>query len=295
MTVLVPRSLEEAFDALDRSPDAHILAGGTDFMVEVSFAHRRPPAVVCVREVTELKGWRLEGDEVVLGAGITYTELMGQLLSELLPGLAQASRTVGSPQIRNAGTLGGNLGTASPAGDTLPVLAALDATLVVASAEGTRRLRLDELIVGPKRTTIRPGEVIVEVRVPGRFGSQEFLKVGTRNAMVISVANVAVVVDWLGQTVRCALGSVGPTAIRATEAEHFISSRVDWTGRTLTSKTRDVAEFATLVRSAARPIDDHRSTADYRRHAAGVCAQRALERIFDIQGGKESAGTAWAS
>jgi len=295
MTVLLPGSLEEAFDALDRFPDAHILAGGTDFMVEVSFAYRRPPAVVCVRNVAELAGWRLEDDQVVLGAGITYTQLMGQQLSGLLPGLAQASRTVGSPQIRNAGTLGGNLGTASPAGDTLPVLSALDAAIVAASSEGRRVLRLDELIVGPKRTTLRPGEIIIEVRLPGRLGSQEFLKVGTRNAMVIAVANVAVVVDWSGQTVRCALGSVGPVAIRAAEAEQFISSRVDWTGRTLPDKAPDLSEFASLVRAAARPIDDHRSTADYRRHAVGVCAQRALERIFDNQKGKSSTGTAWAS
>ena len=142
---------------------------------------------------------------------------------DILPGLSQASRTVGSPQIRNAGTLGGNLGTASPAGDTLPVLAALDATIVVASRHGRRSLSLDELIVGPKRTTLGPGEVIVEVRVPAGMGSQEFLKVGTRNAMVIAVANVAVVVDWLGRSVRCALGSVGPVMIRAGEAEEFIS------------------------------------------------------------------------
>ena len=295
MTVLVPSSLEEAFDALDRLPDAQILAGGTDFMVEVSFAHRRPPAVVCVRRVSELAGWRLEGDDVVLGAGITYTELMGQQLTELLPGLAQASRTVGSPQIRNAGTLGGNLGTASPAGDTLPVLAALDATIVVASSQGRRSLRLDELIVGPKKTTLSPGEIIVEVRLPGRLGSQEFLKVGTRNAMVIAVANVAVVVDWVGRTVRCALGSVGPGAIRAAEAEQFISSRIDWNGRTLENRVAHLAEFASLVRAAARPIDDHRSTADYRRHAVGVCAERALERILDNQGGRASTGTAWAS
>src|SRR5271165_5782857 len=203
MTVLLPVSLEETFDALDRYPDAHLLAGGTDFMVEVNFAQRRPPAVVCLRRVEELRRWRLEDAEVVLGAGLSYTELMSPQLNDLLVGLAQASRTVGSPQIRNAGTLGGNLGTASPAGDTLPVLAALEATIVVANRQGRRSLSLDELIVGPKRTTLEPGEIIVEVRLPGRLGSQEFLKVGTRNAMVIAVANVAVVVDWVGETVRC--------------------------------------------------------------------------------------------
>jgi CO/xanthine dehydrogenase FAD-binding subunit len=294
MTVFLPDSLEEAFDALERRPDAQLLAGGTDFMVEVSFAHRRPPAVVCLRKVRELTGWRLDEGDVVLGSGITYTELMGPQLTELLPGLAQASRTVGSPQIRNAGSLGGNLGTASPAGDTLPVLAALDADVVLASREGRRTLPLEELVVGPKRTMLRPGEIVVEVRVPAALGSQEFLKVGTRNAMVIAVANVALVVDWIGQSVRCALGSVGPVAIRARDAEEFISSRIDWQERAL-AEAGALEEFATLARHAARPIDDHRSTADYRRHAAGVCARRALERIFSNQSGEAAERTPWAS
>ena len=294
MLVFLPVSLEEAFDAFEQCPDAQLLAGGTDFMVEVNFALRQPPAVVCLRKVEELKGWRLDGADVVLGAGITYTELLAPRLGELLPGLAQASRTVGSPQIRNAGTLGGNLGTASPAGDSLPVLAALDAKIVVASKQGRRILELDDLIVGPKRTTLGPGEVIVEVRVPAALGSQEFLKVGTRNAMVIAVANVALVVDWAGRSVRCALGSVGPVVIRARDAEELISSRIDWAGRTLPDDG-DLAEFTALVRSAARPIDDHRSTADYRRHAVGVCAYRALGRVFANHNGETLERTSWAS
>jgi CO/xanthine dehydrogenase FAD-binding subunit len=219
---------------------------------------------------------------------------MAPELHKLLPGLAQAARTVGSPQIRNAGTLGGNLGTGSPAGDSLPVLAALDATVVVGSKQGRRSLSLDELIVGPKRTTLKPGEVIVEVRVPAALGAQEFLKVGTRNAMVIAVANTALVVDWAGRSVRCALGSVGPVIIRATEAEQLISSRIDWEERALNDENA-VAEFAALVRSAARPIDDHRSTADYRRHAVGICATRALQRAFANDENTGLERQSWAS
>jgi CO/xanthine dehydrogenase FAD-binding subunit len=275
----MPVLLEEAFDALDRCPDAQLLAGGTDFMVEVNYARRRPVAVVCLSKLEELRGWRLDGSEVVLGAGITHSEIEAPPLCGLAPGLAQAARTVGSPQIRNAGTLGGNIATASPAGDTLPVLSALDATVLVASRHNRRSLRLDELIVGPKRTSLAPGEIIVEVRLPAGFGSQEFLKVGTRNAMVIAVASTAVVVDWQGRSVRCALGSVGPVVIRATQAEQFIASKIDWTGRRLSDRGA-IAEFTSLVRAAARPIDDHRSTADYRRHAAGICAARALERAL---------------
>jgi CO/xanthine dehydrogenase FAD-binding subunit len=279
MTVVVPQSLEEVFDALERCPQAQLLGGGTDFMVEVNYAHRQPLAVVCLRSVPELNGWRREGDDVVLGAGITYSELMEPQLAELLPGLAQAARTVGSPQIRYAGTLGGNLATASPAGDSLPVLAALDATIVVASRQGRRALRVDELIVGPKHNSLAPGEVITEIRVPASLGSQEFLKVGTRNAMVIAVASLALVVDWAGRSVRCALGSVGPVVIRTTKAEDFISSEIDWAARSLTHGSA-VQQFADLAKFEARPIDDHRSTARYRRHAIGICAHRALDRIF---------------
>jgi CO/xanthine dehydrogenase FAD-binding subunit len=275
----MPASLEEAFDALEQHPDAQLLAGGTDFMVEVNYAHRRPTAIVCLGKVEELRRWRRDGTDVVLGAGVTHSEIETPPLCDLLPGLAQAARTVGSPQIRNAGTLGGNIATASPAGDTLPVLSALDATVVVASRHERRNLRFDELMVGPKRTSLRPGEIIVEVRLPASFGSQEFLKVGTRNAMVIAVASTALVVDWEGRSVRCALGSVGPVVIRATQAEQFIASKINWPERRLPDPGA-LAEFTSLVRAAARPIDDHRSTADYRRHAAGICATRALERSF---------------
>lgn len=288
--VVRPRSLAEALEALEADPQAQLLAGGTDLMVEVTYHGRRPPAVVCLRDVAELAGWRRDGSDVVLGAGCTFAELERPQLADLLPALAQAARTVGSPQIRNAGTIGGNLATASPAGDSLPVLAVLGASIALESQAGARHLPLDELVVGPKRTTLRPGEVIREVRVPAALGSQEFLKVGTRNAMVIAVASVALVVDWDGRTVRCALGSVGPVVLRAPEAEAFAASRLDWEGRRLPAPAADVEEFAALVRDAARPIDDHRSTAAYRRHAAGVCAGRALERAVHhgaaaLQGG----------
>ncbi|MGO9965113.1 MAG: FAD binding domain-containing protein [Acidimicrobiales bacterium] len=283
MLVFLPHSLDEAFDAFERCPDAQLLAGGTDFMVEVNYAHRRPAAVICLSKVQQLRAWRRDGTDVVLGACMTHNEIETSPLCELLPGLAQAARTVGSPQIRNAGTLGGNIATASPAGDTLPVLSALDATIAVASRHGRRSLRLDELIVGPKRTSLRPGEIIVEVRLPASFGSQEFLKVGTRNAMVIAVASTALVVDWEGRSVRCALGSVGPVVIRATQAEQFISPSINWPERTLADPGA-ISEFTGLVRAAARPIDDHRSTADYRRHAVGILAARALERLVSSDG-----------
>ncbi len=281
MPVFRPDCLDEAFAALERSPEAQLLAGGTDFMVEVNAGLRRPTSVLCLGGVAEIAGWHEDDGHVVLGAGLTYTEMMTPQLARLIPGLARAARTVGSPQIRNAGTVGGNLGTASPAGDTLPVLAALDADIVVGHAGGTRRtVSMGELVVGPKRTSLEPGEIILEVRVPAEFGTQDFLKVGTRNAMVIAVASVAVVVDWIGRGVRVALGSAGPVVIRASEAEALAASRIDWDERRLVAGEGGLDDFVALVRRAARPIDDHRSTAEYRRHAVGVCAERALGRAF---------------
>ena len=279
MSVTVPRSLPEVFLALEQRPDADLLAGGTDFMVEVNFGHRRPGAVVALRDVPELAGWQLRADHVAIGACCTYAELEQPELAAVLPALAQAARTVGSPQIRTAGTIGGNLGTASPAGDTLPVLSALDARIVVSSRDGSRSVTLDELVVGPKRTTLEPGEVITEVLVPLSDGPQEYLKIGTRNAMVIAVADLALVIDRPTQSVRVALGSVGPTVIRARSAEEWIVGYVDWsTGTLIDSGVAD--EFGRRVAADARPIDDHRSTAAYRRHGIGVLASRAIQRAM---------------
>ncbi|HEV8648167.1 MAG TPA: FAD binding domain-containing protein [Actinomycetes bacterium] len=275
MRISHPRTVEDAFDALDEMPDAQLLAGGTDFMVEVNFGHRRPPAVVGLRRVEELGGFELTDDEVVLRAALTWTEVETQLNDEL-PALAAAARTVGSPQMRNAGTVGGNLGTASPAGDSLPVLAAMDATVVLVSRGGERRLPLSAFITGVKRTAIRPGEIIREVRVPRLRGPQHFLKVGTRNAMVISIACASVVLDTEGRTVRCGLGAVAPTPIRAPEAESFIAGAIDWDG--LRAPPEAVARFGELAVAAASPITDHRSTAEYRRHALKVITVRALQR-----------------
>ena len=275
MKVAHPRTLDEALEALQRDPDAQLLAGGTDFVVEVNFGHRRPPAVVGLRRVAELQGWRRDDGELVLGAGLTFTEIETQLAGEL-PALAAAARTVGSPQMRNAGTLGGNLGTASPAGDALPVLAALDAKVVLASRDGDRTLPLTEFVTGVKRTALRPGEIIREVRVPRLRGPQQFLKVGTRNAMVISIVCAALVIDLDGRTVRCGLGSVAPTPMRATEAEAFIGGEIDWDGPR--APAASVTRFGELAAAAARPITDHRSSAEYRRRAVQVITTRALQR-----------------
>jgi CO/xanthine dehydrogenase FAD-binding subunit len=275
MAVLRPRSLREALDALASLPRAHLLAGGTDFMVEVNFGHRRPTEVVALRRVGELRGWEPDDGELVLRANLTYAQ-MERDLAGALPALAAAARTVGSPQIRNAGTLGGNLGTASPAGDTLPLLAALDARVTLAGTDGEHSLPLDAFVTGPKRTARRAGELITGVRLRRVAGPQHFLKVGVRNAMVISIACAAVVLDTDARRVRIGLGAVAAVPLRPTEAEDFISGEIDWPAmRVDAGAPRRCGELAA---AAARPITDHRGTAEYRRHAVRVMVERGLTR-----------------
>lgn len=282
VTVTIATSIDDACAALDADPEALVIAGGTDLMVEVNRGIRSVGNVVAVDRVPELQGWSLEGNRsnvLRLGAGTTCADLAEPSLAKLAPALAQAARTVGSPQIRNAATLGGNLATASPAGDMLPVLAALDAEVELRSLTDTRRLPLDEFVVGVKVNALVPGELITAIRVPVLDGPQEFLKVGTRNAMVIAVTSLALVVDRPGRTVRVALGSVAPVPLRAIEAEVLAAERCDFDGMCVPSD-EVVDRFAVLVADAARPIDDHRGSAAYRRHAVGVLARRAIRRAF---------------
>ncbi|MDQ6614258.1 MAG: FAD binding domain-containing protein [Actinomycetota bacterium] len=301
MTVVLPTSIDEAVSAL-ADPDIQVLAGGTDFMVEVNAGLRRPEKVLSLRGIPELRTWQRIGvggaggtgsRGVRLGASVTYTDMLGPELAELIPALAQAARTVGSPPIRNAGTIGGNLATASPAGDTLPVLAALDALVEVAGPSGRRDVPIEAFITGPKRNALDPGELIVAVRLPVVVGHQEFRKIGVRNAMVIAVASLALAVDTSARSVRCALGSVGPVPIRAHAAEEWLAAAIDWVelsgtaGAPGTAGARaipDLAPFGRLVAEAARPIDDHRGTASYRRHAVGVLAERAAMQALSSLG-----------
>jgi CO/xanthine dehydrogenase FAD-binding subunit len=286
MPVVVPLTLREAIAALAEHPDAMVLAGGTDALVEINEGHRAvasgesSPFVVAVDRVAELRSWTIDpaSRTITIGAGVTYDELMDDPLATLLPALAEASRTVGSPQIRIAGTLGGNLATCSPAGDALPVLSALDAVVQLTGPSGDRTMAVHDFMVGVKRTALATGELITSVTLPMLDGWQGYSKVGVRNAMVIATASACLAVDAPARSVRLALGSVGPTIIRATEAESFAAAAVDW-DRTAMSDD-DVRRFGELAGAASRPIDDHRSTAAYRRHAIGVMAARLVRRAF---------------
>ncbi len=263
MEFVAARDLDEALAAKAQQPDAELLAGGTDLMVEVNLAHHRPAQVISLRRVEELQ--EVTADRI--GSGAKWARL------ERGPhrGLAQAARTVGSPQIRAAGTIGGNVGTASPAGDGLPWIAAAEASIEVrSSARGTRVVPWREFFTGVKRTSIEPDEIITAVVVPEDLPEhQEFAKVGVRNAMVISTVSCLVMRGDDG--FRVALGSVAPTPIRAIRAEEMINAEP-------TISTAALDEFARIVSEEVKPITDHRSTEAYRRHAAGVLARRLVER-----------------
>jgi CO/xanthine dehydrogenase FAD-binding subunit len=280
MDVLAPSTLDEALVMKRDHPDAVVICGGTDVMVAMNFDRIRPPAMLDVSRLVELQRWGREDDHLFLGAGVTYARIIRELPS--FTPLVQASRTVGSPQIRNRGTVGGNLGTSSPAGDALPVLAAYDADVVLASeGRGERTVPWKEFLVGPKRNTSEPDELIIGTRWRVTRGPGSFSKIGTRNAMVIAVASLCLVVDEDTRTVRAALGSVGPTIIRAGDAEAVANDAIPWDGPARAVDGSAVERFAELVGRAAAPIDDVRGTAAYRRHACGVMARRALSWALD--------------
>lgn len=286
MPVSVPTSLAAALAALACNPAATVIAGGTDLMVEVNGGHRAPTDVVAVGRVGELRSWLHRpaaagaGATLRIGAGITYAELERGPLAALVPALAQAARTVGSPQIRHAATIGGNVATASPAGDGLPVLAALDALVHLVSIDGERTLAFGDFMTGPKRTALAPGELVTAITVPVLDGWQGYAKVGVRNAMVISAAGACLAVDAPSRSVRLALGSVGPVIIRCAEAEALAAGAADFDGRSISDDI--VEQFGRAAAAAARPIDDHRSTAAYRAHAIAVLARRLLRRAFPM-------------
>src|ERR671910_1301136 len=224
---LQPGSWREALEARAAYPGAKPIWGGTDVMVELNFDRERPPYLLDLTRIPELKEWWTEDRHLRVGAGVTYTRAIEEL-EDRLPGLAIASRTVGSPQIRNRGTIGGNLGSSSPAGDALPPLYASDATVEVGSTRGTRTIPIDEFITGPKRNVLEPDELIAAFHVAAARGAQQFSKIGTRNAMVIAVCSFALAIDEEARTVGTCLGSAAPTPRRAREAEAFIAQALDW-------------------------------------------------------------------
>ena len=275
MELLQPTTWADALAARAENPGALPLWGGTDVMVDVNFGRARPEAILDLTRVSDLADWGEADGALRIGAGVTYTRAIAEL-GDRLPGLAAASRTVGSPQIRNRGTVGGNLGSSSPAGDALPPLYASGAEVeLVSSARGTRRMPVEEFITGPKRNLLEPDELIAAFWIRPADGPQEFSKVGTRNAMVIAVCSFALALDADERRVGTCLGSAAPTPVRASEAEAFAEAELDWEGRGPVA-VATLERFGELVADAARPIDDVRGTSAYRRHALAVLGRRAL-------------------
>jgi CO/xanthine dehydrogenase FAD-binding subunit len=259
MEVLTPQTLDEALRCKADHPGAWPIQGGTDVMVALNFDRGRPAALLNLNEVAELRGFTRENGALRLGSGLTYAEIEHGELKDVLPALAEASRTVGSPQIRNRGTIGGNLGTSSPAGDALPPLLVEDAEVECMSVRGMRRIPLGEFVTGVKRNALEPDELITAVWLTPSNAPQTFMKVGPRNAMVIAVVSLAV---SAGDELRASIGSAAPRPVLVTVPRE------------------DSASFAERVADAASPIDDVRGTERYRRHAIRVLTERALKRVL---------------
>jgi CO/xanthine dehydrogenase FAD-binding subunit len=278
MDFLQPTTWPEALTLRAERPDALPIAGGTDVMVDLNFDRRRPGALLDLGRVTELREWGAEDGWIRLGAGVPYARVIDELGVQL-PGLAMASRTVGSPQIRIRGTVGGNLGSASPAGDAHPPLLAAGAVVEVESAaRGTRLIPAAEFYTGVKRNALEPDELIGAVLVPTAAGPQQFCKVGTRNAMVIAVSAFACALHPDRRAVGTGIGSAAPTPRRAVEAEAFLAGELDAAG--LWESRGELPEalasaFGERVAAAASPIDDVRGSAAYRLHSLAVMARRA--------------------
>ncbi|MFG2293817.1 FAD binding domain-containing protein [Streptomyces sp. NPDC048603] len=278
MEFLRPSGWEEALAIKAELPTALPIAGGTDIMVEINFDHRRPDALLDLTRIGELYEWEVGERTTRLGASVPYTQIMENLRAPL-PGLALASHTVASPQIRNRGGVGGNLGTASPAGDAHPALLAAGAEVEVASVRGSRLIPIDEFYTGVKRNALAADELIRAVHVKNATGPQQFSKVGTRNAMVIAVCAFGLALHPDSRTVRTGIGSAAPTPVRAKTAEEYLTAALEDGGFWDSGEALPPAvakQFGDLAAAACNPIDDVRGTAAYRRHAIGVLARRQL-------------------
>ncbi|QBI54529.1 FAD binding domain-containing protein [Streptomonospora litoralis] len=273
MDFLSPATWEDALAAKSGRPDAVPIMGGTDVMVELNFDRRRPGALLDLTRVDELAQWGPQGPYLRLGAGVPYTEVVERLAGRA-PALAQAARSVASPQIRNRGSVGGNLGSASPAGDCHPPLVACGALVELASVRGVRHVPAAEFYLGPGRSARADDELISAVLLPAPSGPQQFSKIGTRNAMVIAVASFSLVLDATTRQAGTGIGSAGPRPLRSAPAEEFLAAEFDWDGARTPSHAA-ARRFGELVAAAAEPIDDVRGSAAYRRHALSVMARRA--------------------
>jgi CO/xanthine dehydrogenase FAD-binding subunit len=279
---LRPANWPQALRLRAEQPDALVVAGGTDVCVDINFGRLSPECLLDISAVPDLGIISRSDGRLRIGAGVTYSHLVAEIRADL-PALAAAARTVGSPQIRNRGTIGGNLGTSSPAGDCHPPLLASGAEIEIASLTGIRMVAAADFFLAPKRNVLQPGELIAAVHIP-RAGPQVFAKAGTRNAMVIAACSLALVLDPQARRVGTGIGSAGPVPLRAVAAQDYLAGALTADGqwdcpRPLPPEL--ISGFADRVAAAARPIDDVRGSAAYRVHALRVLAGRALTWAWD--------------
>ncbi len=270
-----PLTVAEVVDAL-ADGDGELLAGGTDLVPALRARRRDPARIVALRRVLELRSRGASANLLIIGAGVTYHDLTGWSLS---PGLAATARVVGSPQIRNTGTVGGALGTANPRGDLLTFLSAADAEVVIHSVQGVRTVDVPSFLA----TGLDPTELVTAVRLPRPCGPQVYVKIGSRQAASTALVSCALVVDRVHERVNCAIGGVAGRPTRPRAAEEFVRQGIDWAAGTIAADV--AAGFGELVAQAAAVVpdplpDEVGGSAAYRRHAAGVLAARAVARCL---------------
>ncbi len=280
--VFLPRTPDELWDVLDEHPEGRVFAGGTDLFVRLRRDPASSPSLIGLERIEELRVLREEGPRLFVGSGVSHSRLLASSpVKRFFPVLEQALRVLGSPPVRHMGTLGGNLVTASPAGDTLPPLTVLDAELELRTRQGSRRVSVPEFIRGPGNTVLNPGEIVAGVRLKmdTRRTLQYFEKVGQRNALAIALVSMAAVLQvsesGVVERARLAWGSVGPTVITSPEAERRLE------GHPISH--RALEEAAEEASNAVRPIDDLRAGAAYRRQVAGNLVLR-LEACIPARG-----------
>ena len=271
--VAVPETLPEVLAALEARPGAHVIAGGSELMPDLLACRKTPTGFVSLRRVAELRGVREEAGTLVIGAATPVVDLLGLTQA---PGLAAAGASLGTPQVRNLATVGGNVMSALPYRNLLPALIALDAEVELVSSAGPRRVAYRDFTRAPGQTVCAPGEIVRAVRVPVLDGFQDFVKVGRRNAQFVAVASAALVVDRAARRVRIGLGNAAPTPVRAPAAEAHAARVIDWDAGTIAAA--DATECGRLAAAEADPPADHIASAAYRRHATGVLVGRLLER-----------------
>jgi carbon-monoxide dehydrogenase medium subunit len=261
----------------EHGPSARLIAGGTDLLADLKFTPETPRVMVDISRAADLKGIALRDDGLAIGALVTHTEIMrSPIIKELFPALVHAAHTIGAVQTRNLGTLGGNLVTAVPSLDSGPTLIALEAQVVMLGPAGGRRLPLADFFTGPRKTVLKPGELLIEILIPKRnLGKPtSFQKFGLRKGQALALVNVAASAWIKGEKAsfrepRIALGAVAPKVIRALQTEAYLE------GRAATPEA--MAEAGRIAAGEAKPISDFRASADYRRELIAVLTRRALE------------------